>query len=125
LSGLQADRDIEIRFTGVRPGERLYEEMLLPAESVLPTSHPKILRVRNGEPLADMVHALDQLILAAQAGQPDTTLRMLLKGLVPGFASQDREAATVQPRRVDLPATPIHPALFPTLLSKEAPAAAG
>jgi FlaA1/EpsC-like NDP-sugar epimerase len=86
LSGLQVDRDIEIRFTGVRPGERLCEEMLHRAESVSPTAHSKILRVRNVEPVADVMQFLDSLIVAAQVGQPDKSLRILLKSLVPAFA---------------------------------------
>jgi hypothetical protein len=86
LSGLQVDRDIEIRFTGVRPGERLCEEMLHRAESVSPTAHSKILRVRNVEPVADVMEFLDSLIVAAQVGYPDKSLRILLKALVPAFA---------------------------------------
>ena len=43
LSGLRVDRDIEIKFTGLRPGEKLYEELLNNNENTLPTHHPKIL----------------------------------------------------------------------------------
>ena len=43
LSGLRVDRDIEIKYTGLRPGEKLYEELLNSNESTLPTHHPKIL----------------------------------------------------------------------------------
>ncbi len=42
LSGLRPDKDIEIAFTGMRPGEKLYEELNLSDESTLPTSHEKI-----------------------------------------------------------------------------------
>jgi FlaA1/EpsC-like NDP-sugar epimerase len=42
LSGLQPDRDIEIQFSGVRPGEKLYEEANLKDEHLVPTSHTKI-----------------------------------------------------------------------------------
>jgi FlaA1/EpsC-like NDP-sugar epimerase len=43
LSGLRVDKDIEIRYTGLRPGEKLYEELLNNDENTLPTHHPKIL----------------------------------------------------------------------------------
>lgn len=47
LHGLRPGDDIEIRFTGVRPGEKLYEELSLDFENASPTSHPKIRRL-NG-----------------------------------------------------------------------------
>jgi FlaA1/EpsC-like NDP-sugar epimerase len=43
LSGLRIDKDIEIKYTGLRPGEKLYEELLNNDENTLPTHHPKIL----------------------------------------------------------------------------------
>jgi FlaA1/EpsC-like NDP-sugar epimerase len=83
LSGLQPNEDIEIRFSGVRPGERLAEELVLLSESVVPTEHPKILRATNGH-LADWTdEAISQLILAAQQQKPDGWLRGLLTELVP------------------------------------------
>ena len=42
LSGLQPDRDIKIKFTGLRPGEKLFEELNLHDEYLVPTSHAKI-----------------------------------------------------------------------------------
>ena len=43
LSGLEEGRDIEIRFTGLRPGEKLYEELLTSEENTIETHHPKIM----------------------------------------------------------------------------------
>jgi FlaA1/EpsC-like NDP-sugar epimerase len=43
LSGLEVNKDIEIKFTGLRPGEKLYEELLNDNENTLPTYHPKIM----------------------------------------------------------------------------------
>ncbi|HIL88442.1 MAG TPA: polysaccharide biosynthesis protein, partial [Deltaproteobacteria bacterium] len=42
LSGLEPDEDIDIRFTGLRPGEKLFEELTLEGENILPTYHEKI-----------------------------------------------------------------------------------
>ncbi len=50
LSGLIPEIDIEIKFTGLRPGEKLFEEVSYVSENVVPTEHPKILRF-TGEPL--------------------------------------------------------------------------
>jgi FlaA1/EpsC-like NDP-sugar epimerase len=47
LSGLEPDLDIPIIYTGLRPGEKLFEELMLNGEGIKPTSHPKI-RVLNG-----------------------------------------------------------------------------
>ncbi len=43
LSGLQPGRDIEIQYTGLRPGEKMFEELNLDDENLIPTSHVKIM----------------------------------------------------------------------------------
>ena len=43
LSGLRVGQDIDIEFVGIRPGEKLYEELMVDGETHLPTSHPKIM----------------------------------------------------------------------------------
>jgi FlaA1/EpsC-like NDP-sugar epimerase len=86
LSGLRPDRDIEIQFTGIRPGEKLHEELSLEDEHLTPTSHPKIrcyigrdkfnLKQITGY-LKDMQHAIDE--------QDATRLVLLLKDLIPDY----------------------------------------
>jgi FlaA1/EpsC-like NDP-sugar epimerase len=51
LSGLKEDKDIKITYTGLRPGEKIYEELLNDKENTLPTYHSQIMiaRVRNHE----------------------------------------------------------------------------
>ena len=50
LSGFVPGRDIEIQFTGLRPGEKIYEELITEGENILPTYHDKI-KIFGGEPL--------------------------------------------------------------------------
>src|SRR5690606_23456470 len=70
LSGLTVrdarnpDGDIEIRFIGLRPGEKLYEELLIDS-AVLPTPHPKILRARETCPSAAEVAGIIRALQAA------------------------------------------------------------
>lgn len=85
LSGKEVGTDIEIRFTGSRPGEKLYEEMFFGAEHATPTEHPKVLRAINAELPAGVTTVVSQLIEAAQDGRPDQDLRALLVRLVPDF----------------------------------------
>ncbi len=62
LSGLRPDEDIKIEFTGVRPGEKLYEELNTTLENTAPTAHEKIrIFVGNGMPEGDMVNWLNCL----------------------------------------------------------------
>jgi FlaA1/EpsC-like NDP-sugar epimerase len=51
LSGLEPDQDIRIIYTGLRPGEKLFEELMLEGEGIKPTSHPKI-HVLDGGPVS-------------------------------------------------------------------------
>jgi FlaA1/EpsC-like NDP-sugar epimerase len=82
LSGLEPDVDIEIRYSGIRPGERLAEEILFTGESVEPTAHPKVLRATNEHLPADVERLVAELVEAAQAHLPDEVLRLLLHDLV-------------------------------------------
>lgn len=62
LSGLRPDEDIKIEFTGMRPGEKLYEELSTLLEDTAPTAHGKIrVYVGNGMPEGDMLTRLDSL----------------------------------------------------------------
>ena len=85
LSGLEIGRDIEIRYTGIRPGERLYEEPFFRDEEVAPTGRAKILRATNNHVPADVGQAVDAVVAASRACHPDEELRGLLKTLVPDF----------------------------------------
>jgi FlaA1/EpsC-like NDP-sugar epimerase len=85
LSGLNAGTDIEIKFTGIRPGEKLYEEMFFSGENVLSTDHPKVLRARNGLLTTGVITRIQELARIAESGTPSEELRKMLQVLVPDF----------------------------------------
>jgi FlaA1/EpsC-like NDP-sugar epimerase len=88
LSGLRPDHDIEIVFTGTRPGEKLYEELNLDDEATLETYHPKIKVFRGGEAPRDLTAQLNNLrtlCLARDEGGLLAALRRLVPDYTPGL----------------------------------------
>jgi FlaA1/EpsC-like NDP-sugar epimerase len=86
LSGLEEGADVDIVFTGVRPGEKLYEEVFFGHEAVEPTAHSKVLRTRVDavdDATDDQIEALIQCALS----DPDNwdEMRVQLRALVPDF----------------------------------------
>jgi FlaA1/EpsC-like NDP-sugar epimerase len=86
LSGLEPGLDIEIKFTGTRPGEKLYEELFFNSENASPTSHPKVLRARNATLPAGISIIVDRLLAEARGCKSDDEIRALLRRLVPDYA---------------------------------------
>jgi len=85
LTGLEPGHDIEISFTGLRPGEKLYEELFHDAETLVSTSHPKIMlsgsREVDWEEIQQVLEALRQA-----CGKRDIQLlHQTLQQLVPEF----------------------------------------
>jgi len=85
LSGLREGDDIEIKFTGIRPGEKLYEEMFFADELAERTDHPKVLCARKEKPETWGDHLIDQLIQQAANGESPENLRAMLRVIVPDF----------------------------------------
>jgi FlaA1/EpsC-like NDP-sugar epimerase len=85
LSGLRPDIDIKIEFTGIRPGEKLYEELSTMLEDTLPTTHEKIrIFMGSGAPQGDMLTCLSQL--QELCGTRDAgRLVVALKEIVPDY----------------------------------------
>src|SRR5438270_12878788 len=68
LSGLEPDQDIAIVYTGLRPGEKLFEELMLEAEGLKPTAHPKIRVLDGGTVSFEQVQFwLDELSAVVEA----------------------------------------------------------
>ncbi|MEZ5196271.1 MAG: nucleoside-diphosphate sugar epimerase/dehydratase [Bacteroidales bacterium] len=89
LSGLELDKDIQIRFTGLRPGEKLYEELLNNEENVLPTHHPQIMigKVKTN----DYTEVSDQIqeLISLFDKQDNTQIVKKMKSIVPEFISKN------------------------------------
>ncbi len=85
LSGLQPDRDIEIKFTGVRPGEKLHERLFLRGEDYETTKHEKIFVVGHVSALSGgaLHHAVQRLIRQSQQGAPPSDIWSSIKAIVP------------------------------------------
>ena len=89
LAGLKVGEDIEIQYTGLRPGEKLYEEVLSNKENTLPTSHDRIriAKVREYE-YDEMKQVLNNLVdLAHKVEIPEMVI--LMKKTVPEFISKN------------------------------------
>lgn len=89
LSGLTLGKDIQIRFTGLRPGEKLFEELLNKEENTIPTHHPQIMiaRVREYDP-SKVTAMIMELTEIARTGE-NKEIVMKMKNIVPEFISQN------------------------------------
>lgn len=90
LSGFEVGQDIAIKVTGLRPGEKLYEELLSDKENTLPTHHPKILKAKVAkvdqhtiEQIKDLISTIDQVSNMEIVAQ--------MKVIVPEFVSNNSE----------------------------------
>jgi FlaA1/EpsC-like NDP-sugar epimerase len=109
LSGKRPGDDIEIVYTGLRPGEKLFEELFHDRENLAPTGHPKLLlahpRRVDAEQLADALQTMTRL---SQTSEEDK-LREVLGRLVPELKSRgvpeaaDRSPAVVYPWKATVP----------------------
>jgi FlaA1/EpsC-like NDP-sugar epimerase len=84
LVELSGRDDIEITFTGLRPGEKLYEEVRLDGESNEPTAHPQIVVTRAPQPHPIAVQQWMERAAAATA----ETAKDVLRQIVPEFGSE-------------------------------------
>jgi FlaA1/EpsC-like NDP-sugar epimerase len=89
LSGLELGKDIQLVFTGLRPGEKLYEELLANKENTMPTHHPRILigkvRIYDWEEVQSKIKELVNLY----DFQDNRRAVKVMKELIPEFISQN------------------------------------
>ena len=92
LAGFIPEEEIQIEVVGLRPGEKLYEELLNDAEKTLPTHHEKIMiaqevSVANFD---DFFYQLQLLVQSAKEMKSEETV-LLMKKIVPEFKSKNSE----------------------------------
>ncbi len=88
LSGLEIGKDIQIKITGLRPGEKLYEEMLANEENTKPTHHPQILIALNREAEEACISNIDELLNLFD-GQNNESMVRQMKKIVPEYVSNN------------------------------------
>ena len=99
LSGLRVDKDIEIRYTGLRPGEKLYEELLNNDENTLPTHHPKILIAEVNTPsYAYMEVATNDLNHLLSSGTNNSIVAKI-KEIIPEYKSNNSVFETLDKKK--------------------------
>ena len=98
LAGYTPEKDIPIVFTGLRPGEKLYEELLNQKELTLPTSNSKIMiaRVREFD-YNEVSQLIDLLIETSHHDKSFTTVKMM-KELVPEYISKNSIYEQLDPK---------------------------
>jgi FlaA1/EpsC-like NDP-sugar epimerase len=111
--------DIAIEYTGLRPGEKLYEELLI-GDNVADTQHPMILRAYEERlPWAEVAHCLEQMLLAANGGDCDKIQQVLL-GAINGYKPAcERIEDLVWQRRSIAPRPPMRRAEAPRIAPLE------
>ncbi len=103
LSGLRPYEDIDVAFTGLRPGEKLFEELEIKGESITNTRHPKIFIGKiAGLSRAAVLDALEGLAARAKHDQ-HTEVRSMLNALIP---EAELRADQVEPRSSGRPSRP-------------------
>ncbi len=90
LSSLELGKDIEIKYTGLRPGEKLYEEVLSDEEQTIPTHHPQILIAKMREQELTSLEKIEELV-NFKYDQNNRHLVKKMKEIVPEFISNNSE----------------------------------
>ncbi len=89
LSNLTLGKDIQIVYTGLRPGEKLYEELLNNKENTLPTHHPKIMIAKVRENDQNLINTQINTLIDLLGNQENFEIVKQMKILVPEYISQN------------------------------------
>jgi len=101
LSGLEPDKDVEISFTGLRPGEKLFEEIRLEGEGMKPTPHDQIWVLEGGQPCFNEVcEWLDDLSVLVESRNVHGLISKLVS-IVPEYGPSEELTALCEVDRHD------------------------
>ena len=88
LSGFEPDLDIKIEYVGLRPGEKLYEELITEDENIVPTHHEKIMVLKGVDCDLQLLNGkVDELVNFALE-QNEEKVKLNLKEIVPEYDSK-------------------------------------
>jgi FlaA1/EpsC-like NDP-sugar epimerase len=97
LSGYEVDRDIKITFTGLRPGEKLYEELFIPGEQYERTQHEKIMLVHNASHnIPNELDTIYQSLCYAAQQNNSALIVSLMEKIVSGYAISREKAISMK-----------------------------
>ena len=88
LAGKEPGTDIQIKYTGLRPGEKLFEELFHSSEELVETAHEKLLKARFRQMDWDELTEILRMIQTACNTHENNELIILLKSLVPEFQTE-------------------------------------
>lgn len=87
LSGFEPDQDIKIEYIGLRPGEKLYEELITEGENVVTTDHKKIMVLSGRICDQDRLNMDIDLLIKAAKDQDENTIRTMIKQILPEYSA--------------------------------------
>ena len=93
LSGKDPDTEIKIEFTGMRPGEKLYEELITKGEGIVPTQYEKIMVLRPEKGVdGDWMQREEETLRALAANHDASAIKRHLQVCIPEYAAQESDA---------------------------------
>jgi FlaA1/EpsC-like NDP-sugar epimerase len=101
LLGYEPEKEIKIQFTGLRPGEKLYEELITEGEGIVPTKHEKIMVLKgDGRSKEEMEELLTRLSKIA-AAHDSRGIKEILKTIIPEYLPDFEAKSIVSSRFID------------------------
>lgn len=85
LSGFMPDEDIKIEYVGLRPGEKLFEELITEGEGIVPTSHEKIMTLKGPDCSPDVLNGSIDELVGFSKDQDYDKIKQMLKKIVPEY----------------------------------------